>query len=194
MFDKNVQARNKFVNKITTKIDKLNKDINLLIKVDNALKIQAGGGLMENLRNALTTPRTEQTAPDYTVVLNESTRIADELDNNVKILESTLKSLITSLASQRASTTSVKVQANNVGLNNINDKINTLKTNLDIDLLTSFNSIFEEYKDSTNDENTYIIKMNTLQVDDSVKELLHIAINIERSKDTGKTPLYAKYK
>jgi hypothetical protein len=193
MVDKNIQARNKFVNKITTKINKLNKDINLLIKVDNALKIQAGGGLMDNLNTILTTPGTAQTAPNYTAVVTESNRIADDLENNIIILENTLKSLITSLAIQRASTTPVTVSINDAGLNIINDKISTLKTNLDIDLVTSYNNIFEEYKGSNKSEDEYKMSMTASSLSDQLKQLLHTAINIERRKNVSLIQ-YSNYK
>ena len=64
MTENKISIRNKFARKICTKMEKLNNDIQLLIKVDTTLKNQTGGTLTVLLQQLQTVATQQQTQKD----------------------------------------------------------------------------------------------------------------------------------
>lgn len=82
MTENKISIRNKFARKICTKMEKLNNDIQLLIKVDTTLKNQTGGTLTVLLQQLQTVATQQQTQKDNYV------KQADEIsDLNRTLIE-----------------------------------------------------------------------------------------------------------
>lgn len=122
MSDK-INTRNKFARKICSKMEKLNNDIKLLIKVDSALKNQSGGGLLNDISNAIAD--VEKPDVDLQEINQEILAYGNTLSANITSLTVTLQSILYQLR-QLAEDTNVVVPKNNVTWEPMNQVVQNL--------------------------------------------------------------------
>lgn len=156
MYDKKIQARNKFVGKISGKIEKLNKDIELLIQVDNALNEQAGGSLLGDVAFAMTSIKTPTTIGTPTIKNDALTAAAQqlsaELSEKIDILERTLRTLLEHIGRHNPT---IDLSARTIDINDASSiaplaGINTLlQTKFEPDKLKKFNELYAKYSTGT---------------------------------------------
>lgn len=149
---KKIQARNKFVNKITNKIDKLNQDIKLLLEVDQALNIQVGGTLLGDVATAMNNIKTPTTT-GTPIITNEAfttaaNQLAKELSEKIDILEKTLKTLLEHISRYNPTVdlTGQKITVNDSTMLDPLKVINTsLQTKFEPEKLKKFNELHDKY-------------------------------------------------
>lgn len=196
--DNKMQARNKFANKISQKIDKLNKDIQLLIQVDQVFKIQTGGvnGLLSTFADAIVNKEIKYSGTptvNTTKLKSDVDKLATELQTKIGTLETTLKSLIAAL--QKSQTVDLsKIKSIDVPTgavldnikNNVQNDLNTVNAN--VNTIIEFNKFYEDA--TTKEQYTdYMAKLNTFGFDQDKKLALTAAINKIRS---SKTPILSQ--
>ena len=197
--DNKMQARNKFANKISQKIDKLNKDIQLLIQVDQVFKIQTGGvnGLLSTFADAIINKEIKYSGTptvNTTKLKDDANKLAGELQTKIGTLETTLKSLIAAL--QKSQTVDLSkidpiivptgAVLDNIK-NNVHNDLNTVNSN--VNKIIEFNKFYEDA--TTKEQYTdYMAKLNTFGFDQDKKLALTAAINKIR---TSKTPILSQF-
>lgn len=127
MTDK-INTRNKFARKICTKMEKLNNDIKLLIKVDTALKNQSGGGIADAMRK-IATIKAAQASPRFDTdnIDQEITQIGTVLTQNVRVIMNAFNDFEREIdaISQKAAVP-IPIGTNDVDLTNINSAASQL--------------------------------------------------------------------
>jgi hypothetical protein len=196
MTDKKIQARNKFVGKISEKIDKLNKNIKLLLEVDQALNVQVGGGLLDQVVaavNASAVPATiGQAKINYQALNSEAQTLTAQLGEKINTLEKTLAVLLTHISKNTTfDLDQVNLPVNTTSLQSVRDQVARLDSSLDANKFTEFNQIYDTYANGNNaiDEATYKESfVDARQLPDQVKDLLHRAIVAARNGKSQQPP------
>ena len=192
MTDIKMQARNKFANKISQKIDKLNNDIQLLIQVDQVFKTQSGGAppLLSTFADAIMNKTiTHKGTPtlDTGKLKTEADKLASDLQTKIDSLETTLKKLIAALEkSQEIDISKVKitVPTNNV-LDEIKAKESKLETvNTNVDSLIKFNQFYETATTKSMDNSFYKTELENFGLDRAKNNELTNAINKIRTNSS----------
>jgi hypothetical protein len=197
---KKIQARNKFVGKLSEKIDKLQQDIELLLQVDQALNIQSGGGLLNDIMEAtkvaeLTT--TGQPKIDDAKLNQRVNELTTNLQKKITTLEETLVILLSHISKSEPydlSKLSFTIPA--TGLDSIDAEIKKLDSNLDADKFEQFNLIYKKYTTMDNliVESDYKKDFSqATNLSNEVKGLLHKSITSDRSKKKFSNQVPAKY-
>ena len=123
-------TRNKFARKICSKMEKLNNDIKLLIKVDTTLKNQSGGALLQDLQQALSQVKAKASTENrlnYEAANSKINELASELDQTANILTESMQALllnIQTLSNQLA--TDIQVNPVLLNFNDINASYNKI--------------------------------------------------------------------
>jgi hypothetical protein len=120
MTDK-INTRNKFARKICTKMEKLNNDIKLLIKVDSALKNQSGGGIADAMRKIAAIKIAQNANPaqklDTSNIDQEITQIGTELAQNVSSIITAFRTFENDLDEiNRNATMKIPVTSNEINI------------------------------------------------------------------------------
>lgn len=197
MTDKKIQARNKFVGKISEKIDKLNKDIKLLLEVDQVLNVQVGGGLLDQVVaavNASAAPNVIGEAKiDYQALNSEAQTLTAQLGEKINTLEKTLAVLLTHISKNATfDLDQVNLPVNTTSLQSVRDQVARLDSSLDANKFTEFNQIYDAYAIGNNPiiEQTYKESfVNARQLPEQVKDLLHRAIVTARNGKLQQPPV-----
>ena len=197
MADKKIQARNKFVGKISNKIDKLNQDIKLLLEVDKALNVQVGGGVLEEFSkvvNQSTNQKTIQKLNDSDLVAKVND-LTTTLQKKITILENTLGILLSHLSkSEPYDISNIKIPVN--GLDSISEEINKLDSTLDANKFEEFNRIYLKYTSNDDPFTDEMYKKDFVQTNtlpSQVKDLLHKTITLERNTKNFKNKVPDSY-
>lgn len=196
MSDKKIQARNKFVGKISKKIDKLNQDIKLLLEVDQALNLQVGGGLLDRVVAAINTPSvpatTGQASINYTNLSSEAANLTSQLEQKITTLENTLGVLLTHISKNSPyDLNQIRLQADPITLANVKAQVARLDSSLDANKFEVFNRIYDAYANGNSEIVAETYKgdfTRARELPNEVKELLHKAIVSARQGQPQQPP------
>jgi hypothetical protein len=197
---KKIQARNKFVGKISEKIDKLTQDIELLLQVDQALNSQVGGGLLDKIIAATSAaaPGTINAPKINNTALNaKAIELTNDLQKKITTLEETLGILLSHISKgEPYDLSKLDVTMPTDELNQIAAEINKLDTQLDADKFEQFNSIYKRFTVGDTIIAPADYKQAFSRADKlapQVKDLLHKSIISSRSEAKFKTKSPATY-
>ncbi len=192
---KKIQARNRFVSKISEKITKLNQDIELLLQVDQALKSQVGGGLLDTILKvaSASTPATINAPKVNDTALNaKAVELTNDLQKKITTLEETLGILLSHISKGEPydlSKLDITLPADK--LDSIGIEINKLDSKLDANKFEQFNIIYKRFTAgdtviTPTDYKTAFSRADLLGP--QVKDLLHKSINSARTAFKNKAP------
>lgn len=198
---KKIQARNKFVGKISGKIDKLNQDIQLLLQVDQALDVQTGGGLLDKIMEAASAAK-PSTVGDPTIdnsTLNTRVvELTNDLQKKITTLEETLGILLSHISkSDPYDLSKLKIPIPAASLDKIAAEITKLDSQLDADKFEQFNTVYKQFTATDAVINPAVYKQAFTQAGkllEPVKDLLHKSIISTRTGSKFKNPAPADYK
>lgn len=196
MTDKKIQARNKFVGKISEKIDKLNKDIKLLLEVDQVLNVQVGGGLLNQVVAAVSSSAVPSTMGEakinYQALNSEAQTLTMQLEEKINTLEKTLAVLLTHISKNATfDLDQINLPVNTTSLQSVREQVARLDSSLDANKFTEFNQIYDMYANGNNQiiEQTYKASFeDARQLPEQVKDLLHRAIVAARNGKSEQPP------
>ncbi len=168
MSDKNIQLRNKFVLKINKNVQKLTRDINLLVQVDKSINNLSGGGKIQDAIKILAAHNATPGAIHNLTA--EAQVLTDDLNSKIITLGDSLTDLIAHIKN---------IKSTEGDLSSIKDALAKLDKTYDISILENIYKLQQKYSTlPLLDQATFDADLEVKKISSELLPYLKLMINL----------------